>query len=676
MRLLKIAFLFAAFAALFTILALWLFGPPPWRLDSEMLARGKERAAVFDRAAKALVAQAAPSLEQGDLPLSVTATSSTTRQTTALAVPSVEGPTAPVEHGTWTPSVLMPTNTLSAGPAQAIGTQELTPTAAQTGTTAVVPAVLTSVIPDTPSSLPTSTTAAVARTPTPIQVVMATTTPTAAEAPAPASLPTSAAPPAQPTPLPLPSDGFHTVQDGDTLATIAARYGTSVEAILSANSLSARQFIWLGQRLLVPAPGQSPGARPTGSMPGTRIVPSGVITTAAASAELSTDATGPNASVRTGNVGDSTPFIYAVRKGDYLAAIAKTYGTTVAAVAAANSITDPSHIEVGMRLVIPATGTVLTSTAPIAPSNSSGAQPAEKMGLNGTVVILTASGKDFYTIRADGSGLKRLAIGLDPALSTDGQRVVFARWGEQEGLYTINTDGTEEKLIFAIHQPRQPAWSPDGSQIAFSFQKGDVTTEKRDKDGKLYRFTDLFWRVAVVGLDGQGFTELPCKEHSSSPTWSIDGKFVAFAGDQGLTVSNPGGFYRELTHGPWHLSPTYSPDGSRIAFMMKQADHFDIFLRPVLDISSEQPSLTGNKGIELKALTSPPRYAVKPVNNVAPTWSPDGKQVAFLSDRDGSWQIYVMDADGSNQRKMFESALTGLQFAYDFASERSISWGR
>ncbi len=660
MRHFKVILLFVAFAAVFAVASLWLLGPPPWKLNAEMLSRGRDRAALADQAVKALVDQAAGSaMHSTETPGVIAPEPSAATVDPAQA--SDTGPTgAPTQGSAEQPGATTPEpSATTAGPVSVSTAMVPTPSVSSIDTMTAVPSP-TVAASDTPSIAPTTA------------VPTSTPAPVAGEAATPESVATLEAT-MPPTAMPLPPDGLYTVQDGDTLASIAARYGSSVEALLAANGMDSQQFIWLGQRLRLPVPGQS--AVPRAGTP--RASPEAGLPASRATVGAATESTGPEVPGQTGN-----PVTYTVRPGDYLSTIAKAYNTTVAAIAAANSITNPSYIEVGMQLVIPSGGATPArasgpaSAVPVVPTSAAAAQPSENTGLGGKIVFLTASGQDIYVIGADGSGLKRLTVGLDPELSSDGQRVVFARWGEQEGIYTIKVDGTGEALVYSVHQPRQPAWSPDGSQIAFSFQKGETTTESRDKDGKTHRFTDLFWRVAVVGVDGQGFTELPCKEHSSSPTWSKDGKYVVFAGDQGLTVSNASGFYRELTHGPWHLSPAVSPDGSRLVFMIKQADHFDLFLRPVRDLIDEQTSLTSNKGVELAALTSPPRYADKPVNNVAPAWSPDGTQIVFLSDRDGSWQIYAMDADGSNQHRLFESALGDLQLVYDFASERSISWGR
>jgi Tol biopolymer transport system component len=69
-------------------------------------------------------------------------------------------------------------------------------------------------------------------------------------------------------------------------------------------------------------------------------------------------------------------------------------------------------------------------------------------------------------------------------------------------------------------------------------------------------------------------------------------------------------------------------------------------------------------------------------SSVSPAWSPDGKYIAFLTDRAASttagdeWQIWVMKADGSAQAPLFGTELNGLTLEYAFASERAIDWTR
>ena len=98
--------------------------------------------------------------------------------------------------------------------------------------------------------------------------------------------------------------------------------------------------------------------------------------------------------------------------------------------------------------------------------------------LTGTIIFQTSSGGAIYAINADGSNLRYLTTGLDPALSPDGQQVAFTRWetsqdGALGSVWVINVDGTGEQVIHNnVYNPRTPVWSADGSQIMISMQHG------------------------------------------------------------------------------------------------------------------------------------------------------------------------------------------------------------
>jgi dipeptidyl aminopeptidase/acylaminoacyl peptidase len=93
-------------------------------------------------------------------------------------------------------------------------------------------------------------------------------------------------------------------------------------------------------------------------------------------------------------------------------------------------------------------------------------------GPTGVLVSETSSGGSIYTINADGTNLRYLTDGLDPALSPDRQWVAFARWDFPYGLYIIKTDGSGERQLFGAPLVKAPAWSPDGSQIAYLTNAG------------------------------------------------------------------------------------------------------------------------------------------------------------------------------------------------------------
>ena len=111
--------------------------------------------------------------------------------------------------------------------------------------------------------------------------------------------------------------GVHVVQRGETLYSIARRYGTSVNALVQANGLRNANYIYAGQRLTIPGSGGSSrggGAPPSGGT------------------------------------------VHVVQRGETLAGIALRYGTTAAAIASANGLRNPNLIYVGQRLTIPTGG--------------------------------------------------------------------------------------------------------------------------------------------------------------------------------------------------------------------------------------------------------------------------------------------------------------------------------
>jgi TolB protein len=314
--------------------------------------------------------------------------------------------------------------------------------------------------------------------------------------------------------------------------------------------------------------------------------------------------------------------------------------------------------------------------------------PNESPELTGKLVFQTCNGCDIYVINADGSGLRRLTDGMDPAWSPDGKKVAFARWRDPRGIYVIDEDGRNETLLFGWSQAKAPAWSPDGSRIVFTRQYGG---REEDVEVSSWGFhwtlpAHPWWKLGLVRLEDRTFTDLLCYDHSFSPTWSPDGVAIGYDSDYGLHLTSPDGAFGGQTYSR-HInalstdvrdtSPTWSPlrqpfdsaqggaqdtaDDSKIAFMFNQHDHWEIY---VMDAD----------GSNRVRLTKEEPFTPRPPNNVSPAWSPDGRRIAFFTDRNGKWELYVMNADGSDQRPMFETALDSLNIEYGFVSERMVSW--
>jgi dipeptidyl aminopeptidase/acylaminoacyl peptidase len=332
-------------------------------------------------------------------------------------------------------------------------------------------------------------------------------------------------------------------------------------------------------------------------------------------------------------------------------------------------------------------GLPVVQAPPISAAQSSVAVPAVKTG--GKLVFMTTSGGSIYVINADGTGLRLLLNGgLDPALSPDGQQVAFTRWGPTEGVYLINIDGSNERQVHAARQPKSPTWSADGIQLIFNLQHGgrlDTTKEckfsssedepdlppdaydvdrKTIIEGERYEFCYWLppkpgWALRQLDLTTGQFKDLSSDFGSFGPTWDpVNGWRVVYTGDVSLVQLDLNQNTRvSVAAGTRDRTPAFSPDGSRLALAHKQEN--DQWAIQVIN-------MTTNERTQLTLVG----------NNISPTWSPDGTQIAFLSDRSGRWDIWVMNADGTQQRPMFApGTLADINFEFHEVDERMISWG-
>ncbi len=223
-------------------------------------------------------------------------------------------------------------------------------------------------------------------------------------------------------------------------------------------------------------------------------------------------------------------------------------------------------------------------------------------------------------------------VGNDsPAWSPDGTRIAFTSFRNGKGdIYVMNADGGDaRRLTTSPAYDDLPAWSPDGRRIAFT----------SDRDGSL--------QIYAMNADGGGQTRLTSSLGSDySPTWSPDGHRIAFRSDRDgnseiYAMNADGGGQTRLTSSPGSdNSPSWGPDG-RIAFASDRGDGSRTSIWAMNADGSDQRRIT----IRPRAFWSESR----------PSWSADGKKLLFLADRDvpvGNIEIYSMNADGTGDARL------------------------
>ena len=324
-----------------------------------------------------------------------------------------------------------------------------------------------------------------------------------------------------------------------------------------------------------------------------------------------------------------------------------------------------------------------------------------------------------YTVHADGGGIYQISqAGRVPLWSPDGSRIAF---NADNGVYTVNADGSQLTQV-SPEETRFLSWSPDGSRIAFLGEDRNIYVVNADgarltqithngnswypdwsPDGTRIAFTcgrgDGSWHVCVVDVESLGVgpsarlptptpsptpspTPTPAPTHPPTPSTPTP---PAVLSPTPTVASTPSPTFNvtQLTHRDGY-DTVWSLDGTKIAFSSLQNQNTDIY---IMDADgSNVTRITELAGIDYHAAWSPDGTNIAFANggviylvnadgtnvsaiartdqNESPTWSPNGTKIAFASDRDGDWDIFVMDTDGANVTRLTDTS----------ANDKSPAW--
>ncbi len=232
-----------------------------------------------------------------------------------------------------------------------------------------------------------------------------------------------------------------------------------------------------------------------------------------------------------------------------------------------------------------------------------------------------------------------------PDWSPDGKQIIFVRYNGSSNELMLLDIANQNTLALTYNKAvnLEPRWSPDGKQIAFisTNKSGHFLLYKAIiNDNKLGEMVCLTpdRKSTVKRYYYSAF------DHAINPTWSRDGKEILFVSNREIihgtgdivSIKTEGGEPSTIHHEEtsWQTRPDMSPDGTRIVYSSYQGR------------SWHQLWLLPSKG------GYPIQLTYGEYDNSAPRWSPDGKQIAFISNRNGNTSIWVLDAFDGAQKKL------------------------
>jgi len=286
------------------------------------------------------------------------------------------------------------------------------------------------------------------------------------------------------------------------------------------------------------------------------------------------------------------------------------------------------------------TNMLLPPTSTPVPSPTASPIPLLSGSGGGVIAYVSMRNSDWqiYLINADGSGQRRVTVnvrgGYEPNWSQDGTKIIF----QYSGLWIADiATGEISRLPLkagSADLPKpylvKPSWSPDGKWIAFLNESGT--------QGDIYL-------IRSDGIDLRRLTDSSDISRDGNLVWSPDGKQLAYSahrdGNIEIYVMNADGSNQQrLTNTSVNeLFPSLSPDGKKIVYSVVDFFTFNAQIR-LMNVDGSGDIILADEGS---------------VNEDA-VWADDGQYIVFQSNRDGNYEVYIMQADGSDQRRLTQNS--------------------
>jgi tetratricopeptide (TPR) repeat protein len=325
-------------------------------------------------------------------------------------------------------------------------------------------------------------------------------------------------------------------------------------------------------------------------------------------------------------------------KGDPCAAV-EQYTSALELVATQETITKRSDAELRCATGSTVAAGALTSTLASTPSSTRLAEDDTELASTPTAALALpvtgapvggrllyssrdlSSGRNFIAAQTVGSDASPVILqdeAMQPALRPDGQRLAFRNVrGDMAGLGSIDPATGLQLRFTRFTEDSMPTWNPEGNRVAFA----------SNREG------DRLWRIYVAWADADG--ETTTLGFGEAPAWHPAADQIAFRGCDNTgngcgiwLMRSSNGERTALTTVQADNRPAWAPNGSAVVFMSDGRDgNMEIYRADVA--TGQVTRLTDNPAID-----------------GLPTVSPDGRWVAFVSNRSGSWQIWTVPLSG------------------------------